>query len=86
MDKFKHNARRGTLAVSVALVTLLTAAPAAFATVPDPGGTGEAMSQIGDGAESWVGTYAVPVIVALLLVGIGLALLIRFGKKARSIV
>lgn len=54
----------------------LLAAPA------DPGGTGSAMSEVGSGVESWVASFAVPVILSLLLLGAAVVLLVRFVRRA----
>jgi hypothetical protein len=88
MDKHNHSNRVAKVmaVVSVAMGSLLYGGGLALAAPVDPGGTGAAMGEVGDGIEAWVGTYAVPVIIALLLLGLGVALLIRFGKKSRNIV
>lgn len=82
-----HNkARRVLVGTMVVLGALLGGAGVTYATPADPGGTGAAFTSLGDDTESWVVTYGVPVLGALLLVGIGVALLIRWGKRAPRVV
>lgn len=65
-------------------MTSLALGAAAFAAPPDPGGTGAAMGSVQTGITAWVATYGVPAIVAVLLVGVGIALLIKFTRKSKG--
>lgn len=88
MDNNSNGVARTAAKVGTALVvgavTFLTMGVAAFAAPPDPGGTGAAMGDVETGITSWVTTYGIPSIVAILLVGLGLALLMKFARKARG--
>jgi len=57
---------------------------AVSAAPPDPGGTGAAMDDTAAGVVSWVENFGIPGIVSVLLVGVGIALLIKFTRKARG--
>lgn len=76
--------RHGIVAAVVFAATSLTLGAAAFAAPPDPGGTGAAMGDVEAGITGWVENYGVAAIVAVLLVGVGIALLIKFTRKARG--
>jgi len=75
---------RGVVAAVVFAITSLTLGTAAFAAPPDPGGTGAAMGDVETGITSWVENFGVPSIVTLLLVAVGLALLLKFYRKAKG--
>lgn len=86
----KHNVftrvNKVMLATVIAITTLGMGGTAAFAAPADPGGTGAGLGSVSDGVESWVATYGVPAIISLLLIGVGVGLLIRWGKRAKNMV
>lgn len=86
MDKFNKARTRAAVAAVVMLGALLGGAGVTYATPADPGATGAEFTALGDATESWVETYGVPVLGALLLVAIGVTLLIRWGKRAPRII
>lgn len=85
MDNLRSKTAKVGLA-TVVLVGALLSGSMAFAAPADPGGTGTAMTSLGGDIEEWVQTYAIPVIIALLLVGVGVRLLVRFTRKATGMV
>lgn len=76
--------RTALVGVPVAAGTFLATTGAVSAAPPDPGGTGAAMGDTAEGTVSWVTNFGIPGIVSVLLVGVGIALLIKFTRKARG--
>lgn len=85
MRNVKDHAGKLLLATSIVLGGFLSGTVVG-ATPADPGGTGAGMTSLGDGIEEWVATYAVPVIVGVLLLGIGIRLMQRLSKRATNAV
>jgi len=76
--------KTAAVALPVTLGTFLATSGAVSAAPPDPGGTGAAMDDSSAGIVSWVENFGIPGIVSVLLVGVGVALLIKFVRKAKS--
>ena len=68
--------------LAVAAVMFVSATAAGAEPVADP--TGGAGQQLQDGITSWVTTYGMPVLVALMVLGAVIAVLTKFARKARG--
>lgn len=86
-NSLQFRAMTGLYALAIALfVAVILPASRTIAAPVDPGGSGAQMTDVQDGTETWVSTYGVPAIGTLLLIGIGVILLIRWGKRGASVV
>ena len=74
--KLREKALVGSTAV---IAFVLTVAGYASAAPPDP--TGGLMDDVATDVETWVSTYAVPAMATLLVLGIILAVGIRWARK-----
>lgn len=81
-----NKVKKGIVGVVMALTTLGVGAGVSFAdTIPaDP--TGGAMTDVQDNTVTWILTYGVPVVFAMILVGVLIKLGIRWAKKAGRMV
>lgn len=79
-------ATKAYVATAIVLGSLLMGAGATLAAPADPGGTGAGLASVADGTEAWVENWGVPAIVTLLVIGVAVGLLIRYGKKTKNMV
>lgn len=77
-------ARKGGAAAFVGLGTLALVAGPASAEPPAADPTGGGTTELTEGIQSWTTAYGVPMLVTLLVLGVVIALFLKFGKKAKS--